>query len=96
MATPSPPGSSISLEDKENERVQSASGDNFEINRKFLTFSWWLLHRGWREIKLQVEDAVREVFGPLNPRVDMTCEKLSLLIIEVRKRVEGASAQDRK
>ena len=96
MATPSPPGSSISLEDKENERVQNASGNDFENNRKFLTFSWWLLHRGWKEIKLKVENAVREVFGPLNPRADITYENLSSLIIEVRKRIEGESAQARK
>ena len=96
MATPSPPGSSISLEDKENERVQSASGYDFENNRKFLTFSWWLLHRGWRDVRTKVEEAVREVFGPINPREDVFYERLSSLIIEVRKRVEGESAQDRK
>jgi peroxin-3 len=43
-----------------------------------------------------VRVAVEEVFGPLNPREDITLNKLSELILDVRKRVEGATEEDRK
>lgn len=44
----------------------------------------------------KVRAAVEEVFGPLNPREDISLEKLSELILEVRKRVEGAREEDRR
>ena len=43
-----------------------------------------------------VRVAVEEVFGPLNPREDITLNKLSELMLDVRKRVEGATEEDRK
>ena len=33
-----------------------------EVERKYLTMSWWLLHRGWREVAARVRGAVEEVF----------------------------------
>jgi peroxin-3 len=44
----------------------------------------------------EVEAAVKEVFGPLTPREDVSMDKLSELIIEVRKRVEGENDEDRR
>lgn len=44
----------------------------------------------------KVETAVKEVFGPLNPREDISPEQLSSLIVDVRKKVEGATPEDRK
>lgn len=40
--------------------------------------------------------AVREVFGNLNPREDVTLERLSELTIEVRKKLEGSTEEDRR
>lgn len=44
-----------------------------EIERKFLCFSWWLLHVGWRELEEKVRDAVVQVFRPcvVPPRPEM-------------------------
>lgn len=86
----------ISLENHDNDIVERAYGNDFETNRKYLTFSWWLLHRGWREIMVNVEDAVKEVFGSVNPREDIPLERISRLILDVRKAVEGASPEERK
>ncbi len=96
----SPTSSAIQLEDNEvgttfnrgNSRVlaSSGSGSDFETNRRYLMFSWWLLHRGWRMLMEEVDGAVREVFGPLNPREEITLDRLSELILEVRRR--GARA----
>ena len=44
----------------------------------------------------KVEAAVKDVFGPINPREDVSTEKLSSLIISVRKIVEGATSDERK
>lgn len=44
----------------------------------------------------KVEPAVKEVFGPLNPREDVSLERLSSLILDVRRRVEGVTPEERK
>lgn len=35
-----------------------------EIECMYLTFSWWLLHRGWKIIGDRVRSAVEEELGP--------------------------------
>lgn len=44
----------------------------------------------------RVELAVNEIFGTLNPREDITLERLSEKTLEVRKRVEGATEAERR
>lgn len=44
----------------------------------------------------KVRVAVKEVFGSLNPREEITIERLSELTLEVRKKVEGATEQERR
>ncbi|KAI4124642.1 MAG: hypothetical protein LQ347_005660 [Umbilicaria vellea] len=88
--------STISLENHDDVNVEQEYGNDFETNRKFLTFSWWLLHRGWRDIMERVEAAVKEVLGPLNPREDITVEKLSQLTLDIRRKVEGATEEERR
>ena len=44
----------------------------------------------------RVEVAVKEVFGPLNPREDVSLERLSSLVVEVRKKVEGTTEEERR
>lgn len=44
----------------------------------------------------RVRVAVKDVFGLLNPREEITLEKLSELTLEVRKRVEGATEEERR
>lgn len=96
MASHSPQDPTISLENLDDDNVEQTYGNDFETNRKFLTFSWWLLHRGWRDVMEKVEMAVKAVFGPLNPREDLPLENLSALVLEVRRKVEGATAEERR
>ena len=35
-----------------------------DVERKYLTFSWWLLHEGWKMVEKRVEGAVEAVVGP--------------------------------
>lgn len=44
----------------------------------------------------EVQAAVTEVFGPLNPREDISLSKLSELILQVRGKIEGKTEEDRK
>ena len=74
--------------DKADEAA-SYYGSDFETNRKYLTFSWWLLNRGWTDIMERVESAVRDVFGHLSPRDLLSLDTFSQLVLEVRKKVEG-------
>lgn len=96
LATGGLQDSIISLENNDDDNPDQAYGNDFETNRRYLTFSWWLLHRGWREVMLKVKAAVEEVFGPLSPSDDMTLQRFSELTLEVRKRVEGATESERE
>ncbi|KAI5922163.1 Peroxin-3-domain-containing protein [Camillea tinctor] len=83
--------STISLENNDDDNPEHAYGSDFETNRKYLTFSWWLLNRGWTDLKQIVERAVREVFGHLSPRDLVSFDTFSQLTMEVRKKVEGGN-----
>ncbi|KAH9828326.1 peroxisomal biogenesis factor 3-like [Teratosphaeria destructans] len=87
-------GSTISLENRDDDNYD-VYGNDFETNRKYLTFSWWLLHRGSRHIMERVMAAVKEVFGQVNIREDLTLERLADLIMQVRRKVEGATEEER-
>lgn len=44
----------------------------------------------------QVRATVTEVFGPLNPREDITLARLSELTLQIRKNIEGSTEQERR
>ncbi|KAL4966831.1 peroxisomal biogenesis factor 3 [Aspergillus stella-maris] len=94
LATPAD-SSTIKLEDHDDDLTQTL-GNDFETNRRYLAFSWWLLHRGWKQILEEVQAAVVEVFGSLNPRDDISFDKLSELTLQVRKEIEGDTEENRK
>lgn len=88
--------SKINLENHDDDNFEHAYGNDFETNRRYLSFSWWLLHRGCIDLMQKVTEAVKEVFGSLNPREEITLAHLSTLTLEVRKRVEGATEEQRR
>jgi peroxin-3 len=88
--------SRINLENNDDDNFEQAYGNDFETNRRYLSLSWWLLHRGCLDLSEKVRVAVKEVFGLLNPREEITLEKLSELTLQVRKRVEGATEEERR
>lgn len=96
LATGGMEQSTISLENHDDDNPDQAYGNDFETNRQYLTFSWWLLHRGWKEVMYKVEAAVKDVFGGLSIRDDITMQRFSELTLEVRKRVEGSTETDRQ
>ena len=96
LASPPKQGRKIQMENRDDDGLENAYGNDFDTNRKYLSYSWWLLHRGCKEIMNEVVQASKEVFGPLNPREDISLERLSELTVEVRKRVEGSTDEERK
>lgn len=47
-------------------REETGLGD-LELQRSFLSFSWWLVHRGWKTIMTRVYTAVEGVFATYVP-----------------------------
>lgn len=86
----------ISLENKDDDNATEAYGDDFEVNRKYLTFSWWLLNKGWVDVMQRVEAAVRQVFGQTSPRDQVTFEAFSNMTREVRRLVEGTPTSNQQ
>ncbi|KAK0370919.1 peroxin-3 [Colletotrichum limetticola] len=86
----------ISLENNDDDGLDQPYGNDFETNRRYLTFSWWLLNEGWKELGQRVETAVRQVFGHLSPRDLLSFEQFSELTLAVRKAVEGATPEERR
>lgn len=88
--------STISLENKDDDNYDNVYGNDFETNRKYFTFSWWLLHRGSKMIMDRVMVAVKDVFGGVNIREDISLERLADLIMQVRRKVEGETELERR
>lgn len=44
----------------------------------------------------KVKAAVEDVFGLLDPREDIQLDRLSSLVLDVRRKLEGATPGDRK
>ncbi|KAL2213633.1 peroxin-3 protein [Sarocladium strictum] len=86
----------ISLENNDDDNTEQNYGSDFDTNRKYLTFSWWLLNRGWVDLTKRVESAVRTVFGSLSPRDLVSFDRFAELTMEVRKLVEGATPEERR
>ncbi|KYK57832.1 Peroxin-3 family protein [Drechmeria coniospora] len=86
----------ISLENNDDADAEQDYGSDFDTNRKYLTFSWWLLHRGSRDLMHRVESAVRTVFGSLSPRDLVSFDRFADLTMELRRLVEGATADERR
>jgi len=100
LAQPPPPGrvNSISLEDHDDGGAGAGAanlGNDFETNRRYLTFSWYLLHKGYAQVMEKVDRAVEEVFGGISPSESLTASRLSDLVLAVRRKVEGSSEQER-
>lgn len=66
-----------------------------EAERLFLTFSWWILHEGWRGVASRVEGEVDRVFGGIGLKREITLTEWEGLFKELRAGVEMAIRGDR-
>ncbi|KZV95819.1 hypothetical protein EXIGLDRAFT_834094 [Exidia glandulosa HHB12029] len=81
------PQSQQEQEDKDNEEEDEPELTE-EIERRYLTLSWWLLNEGWREVASRVRGAVESVFDPVSLKTQLSIDDLALLIRAVRSRIE--------
>ena len=100
LAQPSPAerAFAISLEDNDGPGSPGGPiyGNEFETNRRYLAFTWYLLNKGYAKIMTEVRAAVTEVFGTISPTEAISVEKFSDLTLQVRQKVEGADAERRR
>ncbi|GAA5834761.1 hypothetical protein JCM9279_007101 [Rhodotorula babjevae] len=75
-----PPTADERREEKERERK--------DLERKYLTFSWWLLHEGWKVVRERVEQAVEAVVGPMSLKAPLVYGELGAMLGEIRRRIE--------
>ncbi|KAF7846425.1 hypothetical protein BT93_L4388 [Corymbia citriodora subsp. variegata] len=96
-STADPRPDSISLENHEDSITNPSVtfGNDFETNRRFLTFSWFLLQKGYKDMVSEVRTAVEQVFGSIPPTEMISQQRLSDLILEVRRIIEGRTEQER-
>lgn len=92
----SPPAAPTDSLDIIAEREMQLEAQNAEAERVFLTYSWWLLHEGWRTISARVETAVEKVFAPLGLKRAISVETWDALVKEVRAQIETDLDDDEK
>ncbi|ORY06183.1 Peroxin-3 [Basidiobolus meristosporus CBS 931.73] len=78
-------------------RLESTAEDqrrlSREVERKFLTYSWWLLHVGWKRCVEDVTQAVREVLGDMPLKKPLHLQDVIHLFQEIRTRLEFTESQ---
>ncbi|KAF7507193.1 hypothetical protein GJ744_010875 [Endocarpon pusillum] len=89
---------SISLEDNDSPGSPGGPthGNDFETNRRYLAFTWYLLNRGYAKILSEVQAAVTEVFGTISPTEAISPTRLSELTLQVRQKIEGSTPAQRR
>ncbi|KAF9898726.1 peroxin, partial [Linnemannia zychae] len=69
--------------------LSSTAGQlDFQTEKKYLTFSYWLLHEGWRRWNEKVREVVEDVVGGLSLKKTFTAKEFSELLGEIRSRLE--------
>lgn len=64
------------------------SGTEDETNRDYLTFSWWLLHQGWKTLGMRVEAAVTKVAQVVDARSEVDYDGLSDLVGKIQRYID--------
>jgi len=59
-----------------------------ELETKYLSLSWWILHVGWKDVGERVRRGVEEVFDGVSLKSNMGAMDLHRLVNDVRRRVE--------
>ncbi|KAF9408369.1 peroxin [Podila epigama] len=69
--------------------LSSTNGQlDFQTEKKYLTFSYWLLHEGWRRWSEKVREVVEDIVGSISLKKTLTAKEFSDILAEIRKRLE--------
>ncbi|PRT53869.1 Peroxisomal biogenesis factor 3 [Wickerhamiella sorbophila] len=63
---------------------------NDNVNRQYLTFSWWLLNKGWQPLGQRVEAAVTAVLSETDVRTELNAAQLVDVISRIQFTVDSA------
>lgn len=63
-------------------------GVSEQVEIKYLTLSWWILHVGWKDVAERVRRGVEEVFEGVSLKTKLGAIELHRLVGDVRRRVE--------
>ncbi|KAJ3167135.1 peroxin [Geranomyces variabilis] len=69
--------------------VGGTKGVSDETERKYLTFSWYVLNVGWKQCVKKVQAAVDEVVGSMSLKEPITYNSVIDIITRVREKVEN-------
>jgi len=70
----------------DDEEVDEEISEQIEI--KYLTLSWWILHVGWKDVAERVRRGVEEVFEGVSLKTKLGTLELHRLVSDVLRRVE--------
>ncbi|KAE8223920.1 hypothetical protein CF319_g3108 [Tilletia indica] len=84
----SPAVPSFAQDEKSSEGSSDPNDLLRPVEQRYLTYSWWLLHRGALEIGTEVEAAVKHVLGTIPLKAELSLAELHRLVREVRRIVE--------
>ncbi|KAF9981791.1 peroxin [Mortierella antarctica] len=69
--------------------LSSTNGQlDFQTEKKYLTFSYWLLHEGWRRWSEKVREVIEDVVGSTSLKKTFTAKEFSDLLGQIRARLE--------
>lgn len=78
----------IQLIDLEDDAENCQETDKDLPEQAFLSFTWWLLNRGWANLNHIIGESVDVVFNEVNLREELTMDKFGSLIVEVQKSID--------
>lgn len=84
----------IELIDNTTANSTSTGTETYINEQAFLSFSWWLLNRGWIRIRERVQNSVDLVFKEIDPRAELSIDEFAQLIKKVQDSIENFDKQD--
>ncbi|ORX78447.1 Peroxin-3 [Anaeromyces robustus] len=80
-----------STKEKEFNPTETSQGLSTEIQAKYLAFSYYLIHVGWKELAERVKEETEKEIGPLLLNGKITFENLVEIVNKIRMNIEGTS-----
>jgi len=76
------------FDDRNDDDEEAVEPMTEELERKYLTMSWWLLNVGWKDVAARVREAVEHVFQSISLKSNIGPQDVESLVAQVRQRVE--------
>jgi len=80
-----------STKEKEFSFTETSQGLSTEIQAKYLAFSYYLIHVGWKELAEKVREETEKEIGPLLLNGKITFENLVEIVNKIRMNIEGTT-----